>query len=433
MGARLAGQLVVVSLDGLATVDLPVIRGLPNFRRLLRAGALCRRLRGVYPTQTYTLHASVVTGARPERHGILANTLFQPGRERPDWFWYRRAIRVPTLYDVAAAARLTTASLFWPTAGRSHQRYLIPEIITTGPGQSLPWRVATAGTPLFIAGMLRRYGTLLRSLDRYHLDNFTAAVASFLIRTRRPDLLLVHLLDLDSVRHRHGFQAAAVRRVLEEQDRRLGQLLDASRQAGTQDRTAFVVFGDHAYLDVHTAVHLNTALLHAGLLTVDARGRVTGWRAWANTCDGSAHLYLADREDKPLRRRVKALLAELQASPELGIEEVFSGAQLRRLGLGSSIDFVLEARPGFFFTPRLRAEVTEPAEPEHRACHGYRPNRQGYTSLLLAAGAGIRAGARPATMSILELGPTLAALLGLELPAAEAAARAELLAAGAGA
>ena len=166
MSGRRAGRLVVVSLDGLATADLEEVRGLPSFRRLLRTGALCRRVRGVYPTQTYALHASALTGVRPARHGILANTRFQPGRERPEWFCYRSAIRLPTLYDRAMAAGLSTASLFWPTAGRSGQRWVLPEITAAGPWQSLVWRVLSAGTPLFLVDMLRRYGSLLRGLDR---------------------------------------------------------------------------------------------------------------------------------------------------------------------------------------------------------------------------------------------------------------------------
>jgi predicted AlkP superfamily pyrophosphatase or phosphodiesterase len=423
-------QLVVISLDGLATADLETVRGLPAFRRLLRRGALCRRVRGVYPTQTYALHASALTGVRPARHGILANTRFQPGNERPEWFWYRSAIRAPTLYDRAMAAGLSTASLFWPTAGRSGQRWVLPEILPTRPGQSLAWRVLTAGTPLFILDMLRRYGSLLRGLDRFHLDNFTTATAAHLARSRRTDLLLVHLLDLDAVRHREGFQGPAVRRVLEEQNRRLGRILEAVRQADGRAHRAFVVFGDHAYLDSHTAVNLNTALARAGFVTLNRRGRCRDWLAWANTAEGSAHLYLRDPSDRTLRRRLAKWLEEFRADPLHGIEEVHRGAAIRRLGLGQAMDFVLEARPGFYFSPRLRPEVSEPAPAGHRACHGYRPERAGYTSLLVAAGAGIRAGAELEEMSILDLGPTLAALLGLALPGAEGRARSELLSAG---
>jgi predicted AlkP superfamily pyrophosphatase or phosphodiesterase len=423
---------VVISLDGLASADYETVRSLPSFRRLLRRGALCRRVRGIYPTQTYALHATVLTGALPGRHGILANSRLQPGRERPEWFWYREAIRLPTLYDRAMQAGLSTASLFWPTAGRSGQRWVLPEILPGRLQVSLAWRALAAGTPLFLLDMLRRYGSLLRGLDRYHLDNFTAAVAAHLARSGRPDLLLVHLLDLDAVRHREGFQGPAVQRVLEEQDRRLGRILEAALQQEGWSRTAVVLFGDHAFLDVHTAVNLNTALARAGFVSLDGRGRFRGWQAWANTAEGSAHLYLRDREDRSLRRRLAGFLEEFASDPGHGIEQVYRGPQLGKLGLGREVDFVLEARPGFYFSPRLRSEVAERAPAGTRACHGYRPDREGYTSLLLAAGAGVRAGAELEEMSILDLGPTLAALLGLSLPQAEGRVREELLGAGGG-
>ncbi len=430
MSRKGSRRLVVVSLDGLATADYETVRSLPSFRRLLRRGALCRRVRGIYPTQTYALHASALTGVRPARHGILANSRFQPGRERPEWFWYRSAIRLPTLYDRAMEAGLSTASLFWPTAGRSGQRWVLPEILPGRFKPGLAWRALGAGTPLFLLDMLRRYGSLLRGLDRYHLDSFTAAAAAHLARSGRADLLLVHLLDLDAVRHREGFQGPAVRRALEEEDRRLGRILDAALQPDGWARTAFVLFGDHAFQDVHTAVNLNTALARAGFILLDRRGRCRSWQAWANTAEGSAHLYLRDREDRSLRRRLGKWLEERRSDPSQGIAEVYHGAALRRLGLGQAMDFVLEARPGFYFSPLLRPEVGEPAPAGHRACHGYRPEGEGYTSLLLAAGAGLQAGAELEEMSILDLGPTLAALLGLTLPGAEGRARKELLADG---
>jgi predicted AlkP superfamily pyrophosphatase or phosphodiesterase len=423
---------VVISLDGLTTADYETVRSLPSFRSLLRRGALCRRVRGIYPTQTYALHASMMTGARPARHGVPANSRFQPGREQPDWFLYRQAIRLPTLYDVAMENGLSTASLCWPSAGRSGQRWVLPEILPGRLRASLAWRVLTAGTPLFVLDMLRRYGSLLHGLERYHLDNFTAAAAAHLARSGRADLLLVHLLDLDAVRHREGSQGPAGRRALEEQDRRLGRILQAALQPDGWTRTAVVLFGDHAFLDVHTAVNLNTALARAGFVSLDRRGRCRGWLAWANTLEGSAHLYLSDRQNRPLRRRLTAWLEQFRSDPRNGIEEVYRGAALRRLGLGQDMDFVLEARPGFCFLPQLRPEVLEPAPAGHRACHGYRPDREGYTSLLMAAGAGLRTGAELEEMSILDLGPTLAALLGLSLPQAEGRVRAELFSAGVG-
>ena len=50
-----AGRLVVVSVDGLASADLPLLADLPHFGRMIREGCRCPELRGVEPTETYPL------------------------------------------------------------------------------------------------------------------------------------------------------------------------------------------------------------------------------------------------------------------------------------------------------------------------------------------------------------------------------------------
>jgi len=429
-------SVVVVSIDGLSTVDLPYLESLPNFRELMGRGSLCREMRGIYPTQTYPLHASLITGCYPHLHGIHANTLFQPGRISPDWHWYRRFLRVPALYDVARQQGLKkTASLLWPGAARSRNRYVIPEIKTTRRGQSFPWLLFTSGSPLFMLHMGARYRALLKNLRYFHLDNFTAAVASHLIRKRKTNLLLLHLLDLDGTRHRYGFQAPETFRVLEDQDRRLGTLLAAARDSGVSEDTTFVVFGDHAYIDVHTRIRINAAFRKAGLLEFGTKGtagrhsdegsRLIRWEAWANCCEGSAQIGLRDPEDRAIHGRLAAVFAELQDSGV--VETVYTRDQVRQMKLEGPIDYLLEAKAGCYFVPEIEGEIVAPAEENFRAVHGYHPDRPGYSSLFFAAGSGIRRGVEVDSVPIVDLGPTLAALLGLQLPAAEGRVLREIL------
>ena len=216
--------LILVSVDGLAAGDYAILRELPAFRLLLDAGACVRRVKGVYPTQTYPLHASLVTGTYPDTHGIAANTRLKPG-EGPDWFWYRRDLRVSTLYDAATEAGLRVGTLFWPRAGGAANAYVLPEILPTRRGEHLMTLVMKAGTPGFVLHMLLRYGYLLRGLRRRYLDNFTCACATHLIRRGKVDLLLLHLFDLDATRHRLGTRSPEAARVLREHDRRLEKIL----------------------------------------------------------------------------------------------------------------------------------------------------------------------------------------------------------------
>lgn len=445
-------SVVVVSIDGLSTADLPHLESLANFRKLMENGSVCRGMRGIYPTQTYPLHASVITGCYPHRHGINANTLLQPGRTSPDWHWYRRSLRVAALDEVARRHGLKTASLLWPGAARSGNHYVIPEIKVTRPGQVYPWLLFTGGSPLFMLHMGLRYRSLLKNLQYFHLDNFTTAVASRLIGKRKTSLLLLHLLDLDGTRHRYGFRTPETTKVLEDHDRRLGTLLSAARDSGASKDTTFIVFGDHAYIDVHTRVRINAAFRKAGLLEFSTKGtasrrrgprstvgrgtasrrstkdpRLIRWEAWANTCDGSAQVSLRNPADRTIHGRLAAVFAELQEGNSAVVETVYARDRIRRMKLGDSIDYVLEAKAGCYFVPEIEGEVLAPASENYHAVHGYHPDRPGYTSLFFAAGSGVRGGTDLKSLCIVDLGPTLAALLGLELPAAEGRVLREIL------
>jgi predicted AlkP superfamily pyrophosphatase or phosphodiesterase len=418
-------SVVVVSIDGLSTVDLPHLESLPSFRAILAHGSFCRDMRGIYPTQTYPLHASLITGCYPHLHGIPANTLFEPGCVSPDWYWYRRFLRVPALDEVARKRGLKTATLLWPGAARSGNRYVIPEIKTTRSNQWYPWLLFTSGTPLFMLHMGLRYRSLLKNLEYFHLDNFTTALASDLIRKRKTNLLLLHLLDLDGIRHRYGFRAAETQKVLEDHDRRLGTLMAAVRDSGAVQDTTFAVFGDHSYIDVHTRIRINSAFRKTGLLDFDTSGKLIRWEAWANCCGGSAQVGLRDPADSAVHSRLATVFAELQ---ERGVvDTVYGPDPIRQMKLGDRIDYVLEARPGWYFVPEIEAEIIAPAEENFRATHGYHPDHPGYNSPFVATGAGIRTGVQMESFCIVDLGPTLAALLGLQLPAAEGRVLREIL------
>jgi len=418
-----------VSVDGLAAGDYSLLRELPAFRRLMETGARVRRVRGVYPTLTYPQHASLVTGTYPDIHGITANTRLEPEENGPHWFWYRRNLRVPTLYDAAASAGLRTATLFWPSAGGRHSARVLPEIIPVRPGEHLFSLVLQAGSPRFVLGMLLRYGYLLRGLRRRNLDNFTCACACRLIRRRSVDLLLLHLLDLDATRHRYGAASSEAREVLHQQDRRLARILAAVEHSGRSDRTAVVVTGDHGHRDVSARIHINSALERAGLQVRGGAGasRLVRWEAWAQACDGSARIRLSRREDAALRRRVAAALTALQGDPANGIARILDRGQLLALRAGEEADFALEASPGYFFSSRSGPEVVTAACPNYRAAHGYLPADDDYSAFFVAAGCGFRCGVELVKAGVVDLGTTLAHVLSLTLPAAEGRVLSELL------
>jgi len=74
--------VLLLSIDGLkpeAVLDADR-HGLrvPNLRAFVKHGVYASAVRGVLPTLTYPSHMTLLTGAAPARHGIFANTTFDP-------------------------------------------------------------------------------------------------------------------------------------------------------------------------------------------------------------------------------------------------------------------------------------------------------------------------------------------------------------------
>jgi predicted AlkP superfamily pyrophosphatase or phosphodiesterase len=67
------------------------------------------------------------------------------------------------------------------------------------------------------------------------------------------------------------------------------------------------------------------------------------------------------------------------------------------------------------------------AAPVYLAAHGHAPSLEQLHAAFLMAGPGVREGTRLGEVSMLDLAPTAAALLGLTLPAAEGRPLAEAL------
>ena len=172
-------------------------------------------------------------------------------------------------------------------------------------------------------------------------------------------------------------------------------------------------------------------MLRAGLLQIygkprrpQAKGRFE-WKAWIKACDGCAQVYLRDRTDQRSRERLLEVLASLEERG--GIARIFGRDEIDKLHLGKKIDYVLEAKPGYYFTNRLYGNIMEPTDDRHLASHGYLPDQEGYTPLFLAAGAGIRRGVEMSSIRMIDFAPTLAALLGFEMPTAEGRILREIL------
>ena len=409
-------HLVIISLDALGFRDLREHQAeLPVLSELMTGGTWVKSVTGIYPTLTYPSHTTIITGQYPSVHGIVNNTKLQPTRRSPDWYWYQKDVQVPTLYDLARQKKLTTAAFLWPVTAGSKITYNLAEIFPNRIWTNQVLVSLKASSPLFLLAMNHKYGHLRNGIKQPQLDEFITACAVDTLTNKKPNLTMIHLVDMDSMRHRYGVRSSEAMAALHRLDRHVGQLIDATKAAGTFADTNFVILGDHYQINVDHMIHLNTLFAQQGWLT--ARQDQTfedDWSVMAKTADGSTYIYTRPEFDQ--LDELKALVSQVE-----GVETIITGEAAARRGADPACALMVEAQEGYYFTDESRRPtVVEPVHPatlgqpdRYHGVHGYDPTKPDYQTTLLFNGPAVKAGGTIETANLVDEAPTFARLLGL--------------------
>lgn len=423
---RLTKHLVVISFDGLATLDFERLKSLPGFNGYMQQASFCEKVYSIYPTLTYPAHTSIITGRYPKSHGVIDNTFLQPGRESPDWYWHRRHVRGGTLYDEAKKAGMKTAALLWPVTARARIDFNMPEIFANRPWQNQIMVSLANGSPFFQFKMNQLFGHLRHGKNQPDLDHFTHQSLLYTLKHYKPELVLVHYTDLDTMRHHHGFDSEQAQEALGRHARRLSEIIQTLKDADIYEESTVVVLGDHSSLDAHTIVNLNVLFREKGWISVDSKTQRFSYEVICKNCDGSAYIYMKNERDERIKEEIRELLQGFNNRYHC-IEEIYTGAEAGELGADQNCAFMLEACRGYYFLDSMEGDVIKPINPAEAGVvphvtlntHGYSPNKEDYTTVFMAAGKGIRSGVQVERMDLVDEGPTLARLLGLELKEAD--------------
>ncbi|MGG3470598.1 ectonucleotide pyrophosphatase/phosphodiesterase [Neobacillus pocheonensis] len=419
---RLTDHLIIISFDCLSALDYPIIQDLPHFQKILNHGAYVQHVESIYPSVTYPCHATIVTGNYPKRHGVVNNTLLQPGRLSPDWNWFRDSVKGTTLYDEVKKANMTTAALLWPVTAKANIDYNMPEIFANRPWQNQILVSLMSGTPRYQWDLNKRFGHIRNGLNQPELDDFVLESAVDTIITKQPNLIMVHFTDLDSQRHYHGFSSDEAIAAIHRHDTRLGRILSALKESGIYQDSTVVILGDHSAMDETKALNPNVLLHKQKLITTNSKDKLINWKAYCKSCDGSAYIYVKDRDDSETLEAVKQLVTSLLQDPNSGIESILTGEQAAEKGADGSCAFMLEAQRGYYFLEDFNGDYLKTITPDDvtrdkkytLATHGYSPEKENYGTILMAAGKGIHHTTLPA-IRLIDEGPTFARLLGVSL------------------
>jgi predicted AlkP superfamily pyrophosphatase or phosphodiesterase len=416
-----APVVVLISVDGMkpeAVIDAQS-HGLkvPNLRAFMVDGAYAQGVRGVLPTLTYPSHTTLLTGASPAKHGIFDNTTFDPKlRNQRGWYWYAEDIKVPTLWDAAAAANIKTANIYWPVSVGAKITYNLPQIWRAGTDDDLKLQraLSTPGLEQELTAELGRYpGGMEETVAE---DEIRARFAIRMLEKKHPGFFTVYLTGLDTEEHASGPFSPKSNQTLERLDAVVGSLRAAAEKAAPGRATVCVV-SDHGFAAIEHDVNLYAAFREAGLFSVDKDNNVTDWKATLWPAGGSAAVMLADPKDEQLRARVKALLDKLASEPANGIDRIWSQEEVSQGRGFPSAAFLVSLKTGYEMAYSFSMPLI--TKPSNLGMHGYVPERAEMRSSFFIVGPQIPAGKSLGEIDMRQIAPTLAKVLHIQLAGAE--------------
>jgi predicted AlkP superfamily pyrophosphatase or phosphodiesterase len=414
-------HVVVISVDGLAAYLLDDPKApLPTIRKLAREGAVVDGgMRVSNPSVTWPNHTTLVTGVRPEKHGVLANgVLVRGGIGVPVFVDPKKGkddlVRVPTLFDVAHAAGLTTADVNWPcTRSAKSLDDSFPDAPEPVTHMTPRLREELIKLRLLVDGTDKSF-TSQSGAGRDHIWTETACHT---IRQRKPNLLLLHLLNVDSTHHAEGAQSPPGYTANAYADACVARLLTALDEAGIRDTTTVFIVADHGFTLTPKAICPNVVLRQQGRLTV-AAGKIGEAQVHVVPEGGIGLVYFTNPGTAAAdRKRVQELF-----SGKEGVADVLGPERFAEYGLphpreyAQAPDLVLVAKDGYGVSGSAEGDEFVAVNTAARVSigsHGFVSKLQKMNAVCVISGCGIRSGAHLQAIENIDIAPTAARLLGL--------------------
>ena len=222
LGAAAEKPLVLlISIDGFKPSYLSKSSA-PNLFELANRGMMAQGLISAFPSVTFPNHVTIVTGQTPDHHGIVNNTMTDPGTTQRFSLGSREAVENPFWWQeskpiwIAARKQGKVAStLFWP------------------------------GSETTIDG-LRPNDWLRYDHDMSHETRIKTLVG-WLSRppAERPDFATLYFADVDSAGHSAGPESQAVQDSVKKVDDSIGELSRELKRLGLLERTTWIIVSDH--------------------------------------------------------------------------------------------------------------------------------------------------------------------------------------------
>jgi predicted AlkP superfamily pyrophosphatase or phosphodiesterase len=414
--------VILITIDGfpVRALDDPSLP-MPTLRKMAKDGAVSKGMIPINPTVTWPNHTTLITGVDASRHHLVANGLLVVPEDGGPIQMESNVdksilVQAPTLYDIAAEHGLSVGQVDW---------------VAVSGAKNIAWQFAQDPTVDSLVVQDLIHDKLLTPEEVEHFssknpawrDQLWTDAAIDIIKLHTPDLLLVHLLETDTLQHRYAPLTPAAYAAYANVDHCLSRIVAAVDAMGLRDRVNYIVASDHGFAEYRHVVRPNVYLKQKGL---DHTGDSLSRTVWIKAEGGDADVFVrgADKTKKILQ-----LAHDLVGMP--GVEHVYSNKEAQRFGMpatgttSQAPDLWLTALPGYAFEDGDNGEFEN--EVSARGQHGYLNTNPEMFALFVASGPKIKPGMILPNFPNLQVAPTIAHILGLPLPEAQSAALLQIL------
>lgn len=264
-GAGEPRRHLLIVVDGLRP-DYVTPEHMPNLTALGERGVVYTRHHAVYPTVTRVNASSFSTGAYPEHHGLLGNSVFMP---RVDPAAFLTTSESEVLDRIAAVeGQLLTATTLGEVLERQGRRMLV--VSSGSSGSALLNNHTIAGGAVLHRAIVRPE-TLRAGMPPVESDpslgprpEFDAHAVDTLLKVGipqvDPSVTVLWLGALDATAHANGIGAPATLAVLRQVDAEIGRVQDGLAALGLLDQYNIWVTSDHGFSTYTGAPAVNAVL-----------------------------------------------------------------------------------------------------------------------------------------------------------------------------
>jgi predicted AlkP superfamily pyrophosphatase or phosphodiesterase len=263
---------------------------LPNIGNIAAHGEAAK-MEPVFPALTCPVQSSILSGMYPNRHGIIANGLYdRTKREVSFWEQSSALVQVDRVWDIAkksnkhlsrsssssstslgsSFASLKTAVLFW-----QNTLYAGSDIVVT----PRPLHFQDRMEMWCYSKPIGFYDDQLKQkLGEFNLASYWGPLASskssewicnaakYTLENERPNMMFTYIPHVDYSAQRFGKKSKQVQDDLKKADDIVGDIVDKTVQIGIHDDTQFIILSEYEFNDVKEAVPLNLRLRDKNLL-----------------------------------------------------------------------------------------------------------------------------------------------------------------------